>query len=135
MAKLRDGEKRIQLSFTRPEDLLLFEYIQKEAYRCRWDAPTFILASLSSLFKEKMEDYEVERLAEEAAQKVKSRMSPAAAVEPPPDDPPEPEKKPEVPSMEEAQRMAREEIAKLDAIAASMMNKKKGKKTVPPMPE
>ena len=37
MAKLKAGEKRVQLSFQRPDDLKLFQFMEKEAYECLSD--------------------------------------------------------------------------------------------------
>lgn len=51
MAKLRQGEKRVQLSFQRPEDVSLFAFMEKRAYECRWDLPTFIVAALQDAFR------------------------------------------------------------------------------------
>ena len=75
MAKLKPGEKRVQLSFQRPEDLRLFSFIEKEAYRCRWDIATFCIASLTEAFKDRMEEDEVDSIAAEAAQKVRERTA------------------------------------------------------------
>ena len=73
MAKLKAGEKRVQLSFQRPDDLKLFAFIEKEAFRCRWDVQTFCLASLQEAFKDRIEEDEVSAMAEEAARKVRER--------------------------------------------------------------
>ena len=56
MAKLKPGEKRVQLSFQRPEDVRLWAFMEKRAYECRWNMDTFILASLTEAFKERMEE-------------------------------------------------------------------------------
>src|SRR5579885_2738633 len=138
MAKLREGEKRVQLCFIRPEDLRLYEFMQKEAYRCRWDLQTFILASLTEAFREKVEEYEIERLAQEAAQKVRERKEIPPAPEPPPMPVQETQKPVPVVSMEQAARDAEAQIAQLDAIAATMMGKRVSRKGVgvppPPLP-
>jgi hypothetical protein len=73
MAKLKAGEKRVQLSFQRPDDLKLFSFMEKESYRCRWDLQNFILASLQEAFKDRIEEDEVSAMAEEAARKVRER--------------------------------------------------------------
>ena len=51
MAKLKDGEKRVQLSFVRPDDLALHEYLEKQAYELRYDVQTFIVLALHDAFK------------------------------------------------------------------------------------
>ena len=136
MAKLREGEKRVQLCFIRPEDVKLYDFMEKEAYRCRWPIQTFILASLTEAFKEKMEEYEVEAIAQEAAQKVRERAAPVAVPEPPPV--PEPPKPIPVVSMDEAAKQAEAQIAQLDAMASTMMAKRlsarKGVGVPPPPP-
>ncbi len=132
MAKLRPNEKRVQLSFIRPEDLRLHEFMTAEAYRCRWSLDTFILASLTEAFKDKMDEFEVAQLAAEAAQKVRERAEPKPPVPVPPPPSPQPVKAAPV-SMEAAAKMANEEIAKLDALAAQTMGKRKPK-GVPPLP-
>jgi hypothetical protein len=139
MAKLKPGEKRIQLSFQRPEDLRLYAFMEREAYRCRWDIATFCIASLSEAFAEKMAEAEVESLAAEAARKVRERTAPV--VEPPPLPPmPSPPVKPAAPvSMEAAAKQAEAQIAALDAVAATAMKKRagarKGVPTPPPLPK
>lgn len=132
MAKLKPGEKRVQLSFQRPEDLRLFSFIERESYRCRWDVQTFIIASLTEAFADKLEDPEVERLAAEAAQKVRERTAPAPPVTPVPEAP----KQPPTISMEEAAREAEAQIAQLDAIAAKTMEKisVRRRAPIPPIP-
>lgn len=135
MAKLRPGEKRVQLSFQRPEDRRLYAFMEQEAYRCRWDLSTFILASLTEAFKEKMEEHEVEAIAAEAAQKVRERTVPKPEPEPEPMVIHNPTPEPIFVSMEDAAKQAEAQIAQLDAMASTMMAKRKlrsGK--VPPMP-
>jgi hypothetical protein len=51
MAKLKAGEKRIQLSFQRPEDIRLFEWMKEQAYAARYDISTFIVLSLQQAFQ------------------------------------------------------------------------------------
>lgn len=146
MAKLKPGEKRVQLSFQRPEDLHLFAFMEKRAYECRWNMDTFILASLTEAFKDRMEEDEVESIAAEAAQKVRERTDPAMILaneaankllsgetkweEPPP-------AKPQPVSMERALNDAEAQIAALDAVAAKTMGKRvvrKGVPSPPPLP-
>ena len=136
MAKLKPNEKRVQLSFQRPEDLRLFSFMEREAYRCRWELPTFILASLTEAFKDRMEEDEVESIAAEAAQKVRERTAvpvpdlPPMPVAPPP-------AKPQPVSMERALNDAEAQIAALDAVAAKTMGKRvvrKGVPSPPPLP-
>lgn len=50
MAKLKLGEKRVQLSFQRPEDVALYERLEKMADARRYDVSTFILLSLQEAF-------------------------------------------------------------------------------------
>lgn len=50
MAKLKQGEKRVQLSFQRPEDVALFERLSAMAYERRYDLPTFLLLALQEAF-------------------------------------------------------------------------------------
>lgn len=52
MAKLREGERRVQLSFQRPEDVALFERLTAMAFDRRYDLSTFILLSLQEAFRE-----------------------------------------------------------------------------------
>lgn len=52
MAKLRDNEKRVQLSFMRPEDVKLFEWMAERAYESRLTIGDFILLSLQQAFPE-----------------------------------------------------------------------------------
>ena len=82
MAKLRPNEKRVQLSFQRPDDLRLWDFMLRKAYKCRWDLPTFILAALQDAFGAEMDNEEVDAVAEEAMAKVRERQ--AAPPEPPP---------------------------------------------------
>lgn len=50
MAKLKQGEKRVQLSFLRPEDVALYERLEKMAYERRYDLPTFLILALTEAF-------------------------------------------------------------------------------------
>lgn len=52
MAKLKANEKRVQLSFQRPEDVALFERLSAMAYDRRYDLPTFLILSLQEAFRE-----------------------------------------------------------------------------------
>ncbi len=136
MAKLKPGEKRVQLSFQRPEDLRLFSFIEKEAYRCRWDIATFCIASLTEAFKDRMEEDEVESIAAEAAQKVRERT--AIPVPEPPPMPVAPPAKNQPVSMERALNDAEAQIAALDQVAVKAMGKRvvrKGVPSPPPMPQ
>lgn len=56
MAKLKPNEKRVQLSFQRPEDVALFERLEKMAYERRYDLNTFIVLALQEAFKEEGND-------------------------------------------------------------------------------
>lgn len=142
MAKLREGEKRVQLCFIRPEDRRLYEFMQGEAYRCRWELSTFILASLTEAFKDKMEEYEVEAIAQEAAQKVRERAVVSLPIQPVVENNGVPELAPPkvVPavSMDQAANDAEAQIAQLDALASTMMAKRlsarKGVGVPPPPP-
>lgn len=51
MAKLKPGEKRVQLSFQRPEDVALYGFLEKRAYESRHDLGTCILVSLQDWFR------------------------------------------------------------------------------------
>ncbi len=133
MAKLKPGEKRVQLSFQRPEDLRLWEFMEKRAYECRWNMDTFILASLTEAFKDRMEEDEVESIAAEAAQKVRERT--AIPAPEPPMMPAAPPAKPQPVSMERALNDAEAQIAALDAVAAKTMGKRVVRKGVPPVPK
>ena len=133
MAKLKPNEKRVQLSFQRPEDLRLFAFMEKRAYECRWELPTFILASLTEAFADKMAEAEVETLAAEAAQKVRERTA-VAVPEPPPMPVAPPPAKPQPVSMERALNDAEAQIAALDQVAVKAMGKRVVRKGVPPMP-
>ena len=133
MAKLKPNEKRVQLSFQRPEDLRLFSFMEREAYRCRWELPTFILASLTEAFKDRMEEDEVESIAAEAAQKVRERTAVAVPDLPPMPVAPPPAK-PQPVSMERALNDAEAQIAALDQIAVKAMGKRVVRKGVPSPP-
>lgn len=137
MAKRRPNEQRAQLSFQRPDDLRLYEFLKKRAYEARYDISTFVIVSLHEAFKGQIEDEEVSALAEEAAAKVRYRTSiPEPAPEPPADPAPV---KPQPVSMERAAREAEAQIAALDNVAAKAMSKKasvrKGVPSLPPMPQ
>lgn len=117
MAKLRPGEKRVQLSFQREDDLRLYAFMQKRAYECRWDLPTFILASLQDAFKGQIDEEEVNAAAEEALRKVRERQ--AVPPEPPPmpeipAPPPMPVAKPAM-NADEAYEQAVRQVQQLNA--------------------
>ena len=163
MAKRRPNEQRAQLSFQRPEDLRLYEFLAKRAYEARYDLSTFILVSLHEAFKGQIEDEEVSALAEEAIRLVQDRTKPAevdrvdvyrvsgsgaatligsgppggSMVDITPVESP-PVKPPSV-SMDQAMRQAEAQIASLDAIASTVMKKRgariKGVPTPPEMPK
>ena len=136
MAKLKPGEKRVQLSFQRPEDLRLWAFMEKRAYECRWNMDTFILASLTEAFKDRMEEDEVKSIAAEAAQKVRERTA-IPAPEPPMMPAAHPPAKPQPVSMERALNDAEAQIAALDQVAVKAMGKRvvrKGVPSPPPMP-
>ena len=52
MAKLKPNEKRVQLSFVRPEDVALYERLAAMAYDRRYELSTFIVLALQEAFKE-----------------------------------------------------------------------------------
>jgi hypothetical protein len=58
VAKLKPNEKRVQLSFLRPEDVALFEWMAAKAYAARLTLPDFILLSLQQAFPEGDRDAE-----------------------------------------------------------------------------
>lgn len=138
MAKRKPNEQRAQLSFQRPEDLRLYEFLAKRAYEARYEVGTFILVSLHEAFKGQIEEEEVSALAEEAIRKVQYRTAAPVEVEPPAPVEPPPVKPPPV-SMERAMEDAEAQIAAPDAMAASVMKKKvarvKGVPQPPPMPK
>lgn len=51
MAKLKPNEKRVQLSFLRPEDVALHDRLEKMAYERRYDLSTFIILALQEAFR------------------------------------------------------------------------------------
>lgn len=51
MARLKPGEKRVQLSFVRPDDVRLFDFMERQAYEARYDLSTFILVALQKAFE------------------------------------------------------------------------------------
>jgi len=55
MAKLKPNEKRVQLSFQRPDDVALYAFLENRAYERRYDLPTFILLSLHEAFEGQIE--------------------------------------------------------------------------------
>lgn len=52
MRKLKPGEKRVVLTVHRPEDVALFERLEKMAFERRYDLGTFILLSLQEAFSD-----------------------------------------------------------------------------------
>ena len=52
MAKLKANEKRVQLSFQRPEDVALYERLQAMAFDRRYDLSTFLILSLHEAFRD-----------------------------------------------------------------------------------
>jgi hypothetical protein len=50
MAKLKPNEKRVQLSFQRPEDVALYERLAAMAYDRRYDLGTFLILALTEAF-------------------------------------------------------------------------------------
>ena len=56
MAKLKTGEKRVQLSFQRPEDVRLFEFMETQAYEARYELSTFIVVALQKAFEGQVPD-------------------------------------------------------------------------------
>jgi hypothetical protein len=53
MARLKEGEKRVQLSFVRPEDVALYERLSAMAYDRRYDLSTFLILALTEAFPQK----------------------------------------------------------------------------------
>ena len=66
MAKLKPNEKRVQLSFQRPEDVALYERLSAMAYDRRYDLPTFLLLALQEAFPLQKTDEEIQQLIQEA---------------------------------------------------------------------
>lgn len=54
MAKLKPNEKRVQLSFVRPEDVALFEWMSAKAYDNRHDLGTFVILALHAAFEDEI---------------------------------------------------------------------------------
>ena len=52
MAKLKPNEKRVQLSFVRPEDVALYERLSAMAYDRRYDLGTFLILALQEAFRD-----------------------------------------------------------------------------------
>jgi hypothetical protein len=52
VAKLKPNEKRVQLSFIRPEDVALFEKLEAMAYDRRYDLSTFLILALQDAFRD-----------------------------------------------------------------------------------
>jgi hypothetical protein len=139
VAKLRLNEKRCQLSFTRPEDLRLFAWMEQQAFAARYDLPTFVIVSLQQAFAGQVpEDEQAEALAEEAIRRIQERASA------PPEVPPQVQHTPELPAAEpltdeEAYRQGQEYVAKMNALAPQVFRKKrgggKGPAAPPPLPE
>lgn len=50
MAKLKPNERRVQLSFLRPEDVALYERLEAMAYDRRYDLSTFLILALTEAF-------------------------------------------------------------------------------------
>ena len=50
MARLKDGEKRVQISFQRPEDVALFERLSAMAFERRYELPVFLILALHEAF-------------------------------------------------------------------------------------
>ena len=132
MAKLRPNEKRVQLSFQREEDLRLFAFMTKKAYKCRWELPTFILAALQDAFGAEMDNEEVDAVAEEALAKVRERKAvPPEPPAPPMPEMPAPPAKPTVKaqmSADEAYEQALKQVQSLNAEPMSPVKPKKDKK-------
>lgn len=82
MAKLKPGEKRVQLSFLRPDDVALFSFLEKEAYAKRYDVSTLIILELHHWFEG--------QFGTAATEITPSTPAPVEAPPPPPKPAPEP---------------------------------------------
>lgn len=71
MAKLKPNEKRVQLSFQRPEDVALFERLEKMAYDRRYDLGTFIILSLQEAYNVEEPDPVIEGIVKEAMERAR----------------------------------------------------------------
>lgn len=65
MAKLKQGEKRVQLSFQRPEDVALYGRLEKMADDRRYEVSTFILLALQEAFRDVGTDAESHPVSQE----------------------------------------------------------------------
>jgi len=139
VAKSRFGQTghRVTLSFSRPEDIRLFAWMEKRAYECRYDLATFIVVGLHEAFDHQLpadepDEVPVRRHTFIPKEQIEEFISDAPQVSfemidiAPPAKP--------VLSDEQLAKQAEDEIAQLDAIAASAMGKRKrtGKIPLPP---
>ena len=51
MAKLKPNGKQVNLAFSRPEDLRLLDFLEKQAYEARYSIGTFIIVALQRAFE------------------------------------------------------------------------------------
>ena len=56
MAKLKPNEKRIQLSFTEPEDLALYERLAKDAKKRRYTIQTYAILVLLEAYPDQQKE-------------------------------------------------------------------------------
>ena len=139
MAKLRQGEKRVQLSFQREDDLRLHSFMVRKAYKCRWDLPTFVLAALQDAFGAEMDNEEVDAVAEEAMAKVRERQAtppeppPAPPMPPMPEPPPMPTVKPAM-TPDDAYEQALKQVQQLNAEPMKKKSVKSKAAANPPAP-
>lgn len=56
MATLKGKQKQVNLAFLRPDDLALYERLEKMAYERRYPLPTFIMLSLQEAFRQEESD-------------------------------------------------------------------------------
>jgi hypothetical protein len=134
VAKLRPNEKRVQLSFTRPEDLKLHAWMEKRAYECRYDLATFIVVGLHEAFDHQLPIDEPTPTRPDVAPFILPEHVPTHELKSAMVDPETPAPTPPVLTDEQLARQAEAEIAQLDAIAAAAMGKRKrtGKIPLPP---
>lgn len=76
MAKLKPNEKRVQLSFQRPEDVALFERLEKMAYDRRYDLGTFIILSLQEAYKVEEPDPIIDQIVRDITLRVNGTSDP-----------------------------------------------------------
>lgn len=138
MAKLKPNEKRVQLSFQRPDDVALYAFLEKRAYERRYDLPTFILLSLHEAFEGQYgtEEPQYSGLSGEPINPEPFRPTP---VDPPPaiiipdEPPPLPKSTPQPESTDDGYESTKASIAANNALYLKKAKPRKG--TIPGAPD